>query len=192
MKATIDRIMASKFATWDEAVKASGRDYPPRIYDSNLLTIYNDPTFTVFEQPSTHARCAIIWDEDYDTRVLDVAKVVLKGRSRQRVWIMGERKGNLLLVGNVWEKTPEFLGGAEADQKTKVLLSTIDRAIRDDYWPVEIVSCARDIDPVWFQERYKNDLFVGGIGGEYWHPTYVEMIRFVDFFQLDKKPIIPQ
>lgn len=76
------------------------------------------------------ADIAVIWDEDHDTRVIDVLRGLWQVGVASLIKAIGERKGSLTVL---------VVDDATVDQKERVEAladSIISRM--DDYWPTEV------------------------------------------------------
>jgi hypothetical protein len=79
---------------------------------------------------------AVIWDEDHDTRVIEVAEALYAKGLFAPVQFIGERKGSLSII-----LAAKFLYNgpvALVDEYRKKLVGAVEAATEDDYWPLEI------------------------------------------------------
>lgn len=79
---------------------------------------------------------AVIWDEDHDIRVIDVAEALYAKGLLAPVQFIGERKGSLsiILAAKFLYSGPTAL---VAEYREK-LVDAVDGATTDDNWPLEI------------------------------------------------------
>lgn len=190
MKSLIDRVMASKFPTWDDAQAATRKIWPRRIYSVSARTVYDDPHFTVLESSGTRYRCGIVWDEDRDERVVAIVEAIFSSDLESAAWLVGERKGNVQIIGDIWPRLPasvdppDWVGGSRAADAAESLEELIGKATEHDPWPVNYISCRREVDPAWFESHFAARDFGMGRSVDRWKATHAEMMRVVDYFGL--------
>lgn len=79
---------------------------------------------------------AVIWDEDHDTRVIQIIEAIYMAGLLSPIQFIGERKGTLTVI----VAAKFYLNGSDADLKSyeRQLQKICDKPSHGDYWPVEV------------------------------------------------------
>lgn len=191
MRKLIEKIAQSKHKTWDDARRATGKVWPRRAYRADLSTIYDTPDVTVVADASGIWRCAVFWDEDHDERVLDALASIYKNTPHGwRMWMAGERKGNLQIIGDMWPRIwcEDRQGYDDHYSKTfEEIQAAVDKATPGDHWPVTLIACRRELDPAWYAAHFRQEDFGMGCRDNRWQASHAETLMVVDYFSLGEE-----
>ncbi|CAM8069094.1 hypothetical protein ATHEMM101B_21425 [Atlantibacter hermannii] len=77
---------------------------------------------------------SVIWDEDHDTRVIDVIEHIYMAGLLSPIQFIGERKGTLTVI----VAANFFFGGVEAPEFERKIQTICNKAIQNDSWHVEV------------------------------------------------------
>lgn len=128
----------------------------------------------------------VIWDEDHDTRVIDVIERIYMAGLLSPIQFIGERKGTLTVI----VAANFYFGGIPDIEIYKKQLQTIcDGAAHGDYWPVEVGMFDRSPH---FAPTEPHQTDVCGIINDKKHRVVTYLRNIDSLWHLGTKPFSPR